>query len=77
MQKYLFGKFVSNVIKLFESDDMRERDYLKTILHRIYGRFMPLREQIRTQIANECYRYIYGQNRNVNGIAEFLDIFCK
>ena len=77
MQRYLDGKFVLNLIQLFQSEDLRERDYLKTILHRIYGRFMPLRQQIRTQIANECYRYVYGESRAVHGIAEFLDIFSS
>eukprot|EP01084_Bolivina_argentea_P195522 335389_1 len=77
MQKYLHGSFVLNLIQLFQSQDLRERDYLKTILHRIYGRFMPLRQQIRTEIANECFRYVYGTSRNVYGIAEFLDIFSS
>jgi len=77
MQKYLHGAFVLNLIQLFQSEDLRERDYLKTILHRIYGRFMPLRQQIRTEIANECYRYVYGSSRCVHGIAEFLDIFSS
>lgn len=77
MQKYLHGPFVLRLIQLFQSQDLRERDYLKTILHRIYGRFMPLRQQIRTEIANECFRYVYGDHRMVHGIAEFLDIFSS
>jgi len=77
MQKHLHGKFVLRLIQLFQSQDLRERDYLKTILHRIYGRFMPLRQQIRTEIANECFRYVYGEYRMVHGIAEFLDIFSS
>ena len=77
MQKYLHGGFVLKLIQLFQSEDLRERDYLKTILHRIYGRFMPLRVQIRTAIANECYRYVYSESRKVHGIAEFLDIFSS
>merc|ERR1712228_694153 len=77
MQRYLDGKFVLNLVQLFQSEDLRERDYLKTILHRIYGRFMPLRQQIRTEIANECYRYVYSDSRAVHGIAEFLDIFSS
>jgi len=55
---------------------MRERDYLKTILHRVYGRFMPLRAPIRKSICNVCYRYIYDK-KSSNGIAEFLDIFSS
>jgi len=61
MKKYLEGDFVDNVIELFASEDPREREYLKTILHRIYGRFMPLRALIRQSIANCCYRTIYEQ----------------
>lgn len=32
--------FVVRILELFDSEDPRERDYLKTILHRIYGKFM-------------------------------------
>jgi serine/threonine-protein phosphatase 2A regulatory subunit B' len=80
MKKYLEGEFVDNIIELFSSEDPREREYLKTILHRIYGRFMPLRQFIRQSIANCCYRTIYAGRslvRNENGIAEFLEIFCS
>ena len=34
------GPFVMRVLELFDSEDHRERDYLKTILHRVYGKFM-------------------------------------
>jgi Protein phosphatase 2A regulatory B subunit (B56 family) len=30
--------FVVRLLDLFDSEDPRERDYLKTILHRIYGK---------------------------------------
>lgn len=35
------------LLELFDSEDPRERDYLKTILHRIYAKFMSLRAFIR------------------------------
>ena len=35
------------VLELFDSEDPRERDYLKTILHRIYGKFRVHRPFIR------------------------------
>ena len=38
--KYLSKSFIKNYLELFDSEDPRERDYLKTILHRIYGKFM-------------------------------------
>ena len=80
MKKYLEGSFVDNVILLFCSEDPREREYLKTILHRIYGRFMPLRALIRSSIAHCCYNAIYqakGDSASTNGIAEFVEIFCS
>jgi len=76
MKRHLRGLFLNTLIEMFESEDMRERDYLKTILHRVYGRFMPLRAPIRKSICNVCYRYIYD-SKSSNGIAEFLDIFSS
>ena len=40
---------------LFDSEDPRERDYLKTILHRVYGKFMSHRPFIRRSINNVFY----------------------
>lgn len=36
-KRYLTQKFCLKLIDLFDSEDPRERDYLKTILHRVYG----------------------------------------
>ncbi len=61
-------------VDLFDSEDPRERDYLKTILHRIYGKFMPHRPYIRKMAINNIfYRFIYETERH-NGIAELLEI---
>lgn len=43
-------------MELFDSDDPRERDYLKTILHRVYGKFMTLRSFIRKSIQETFYK---------------------
>jgi len=40
------------ILELFDSEDPRERDCLKTVLHRIYGKFLGLRAFIRKQINN-------------------------
>ena len=45
--KFLNKSFIKNYLELFDSEDPRERDYLKTILHRIYGKFMVLRPNIK------------------------------
>lgn len=40
---------VPQLLELFDSEDPREREYLKTILHRVYGKFLGLRAYIRKQ----------------------------
>ena len=49
------------LLELFDSEDPRERESLKTLLHRIYGKFLSLRGFIRKQINNIFLRYV-GQN---------------
>ena len=61
------------LIELFDSEDPRERDYLKTILHRIYGKFMSHRSFIRKTISNVFYRFVYETERH-NGVGELLEI---
>ncbi|XP_043992676.1 serine/threonine-protein phosphatase 2A 56 kDa regulatory subunit delta isoform isoform X1 [Gambusia affinis] len=72
-KKYIDQKFVLSLLELFDSEDPRERDFLKTILHRIYGKFLGLRAYIRRQINNIFYRFIY-ETEHHNGIAELLEI---
>lgn len=70
---YIDQKFVLQLLELFDSEDPRERDFLKTTLHRIYGKFLGLRAYIRKQINNIFYRFIYETERH-NGIGELLEI---
>lgn len=49
---FLFYLHLQQLLELFDSEDPRERDYLKTVLHRIYGKFLGLRAFIRKQINN-------------------------
>lgn len=66
-------EFVTGMVELFNSEDVREREYLKTILHRIYGKVMPLRGAIRQAIMNVFHRVVY-ENQRHNGIGELLEI---
>lgn len=72
-KKYVDQRFCFQLIELFDSEDPRERDYLKTILHRIYGKFMNHRSFIRKTIGNVFYRFVYETERH-NGIGELLEI---
>eukprot|EP00249_Psilotum_nudum_P022913 c28688_g2_i4 orf=498-2090(-) len=72
-KRYIDHSFVLRLLNLFDSEDPRERDYLKTILHRIYGKFMVHRPFIRKAINNIFYRFIFETEKH-NGIGELLEI---
>lgn len=72
-KQFLHRNFITQMLDLFDSEDPRERDYLKTTLHRIYGKFLSLRGFIRRQI-----KYIFQtfslEHEYHNGVAELLEI---
>ncbi|KAK1430872.1 hypothetical protein QVD17_13955 [Tagetes erecta] len=73
-KKYINHSFILRILDLFESEDPRERECLKAIMHRIYGKFMVHRPFIRKSISNIFYRFVFETERH-NGIAELLEIF--
>ncbi|CAH8385633.1 unnamed protein product [Eruca vesicaria subsp. sativa] len=72
-KRFIDHAFVFKLLELFETEDPREREYLKTILHRIYGKFMVHRPFIRKGINNIFYRFVYETERH-SGIGELLEI---
>jgi serine/threonine-protein phosphatase 2A regulatory subunit B' len=72
-KRFIDQHFVLQLLELFDSEDPRERDFLKTTLHRIYGKFLNLRAFIRRSINNVFFHFIY-ENEKHNGIAELLEI---
>ncbi|KAK4488788.1 hypothetical protein RD792_004577 [Penstemon davidsonii] len=72
-KRYMDHSFVLKLLDLFDSEDPREREYLKTILHRIYGKFMVHRPFIRKSINNIFFRFVFETEKH-NGIAEFLEV---
>lgn len=72
-KRYIDHSFVLRLLDLFDSEDPREREYLKTILHRIYGKFMVHRPFIRKAINNIFYKFIFEIERH-SGINELLEI---
>ncbi|OII72755.1 protein phosphatase 2A regulatory B subunit [Cryptosporidium andersoni] len=75
-KKYIDNAFILKLIDLFQSYDPRERDYLKTILHRIYGKIMPRRSCIRKAMKHIFLRVIIDGEPH-RGIAELLEIFVS
>lgn len=72
-KQYIDHDFVLRILELFDSEDPRERDCLKTTLHRIYGKFLSLRSFIRKSINNVFLQFVYETER-FNGIGELLEI---
>ncbi|KAJ9169390.1 hypothetical protein P3X46_017592 [Hevea brasiliensis] len=72
-KRYIDHSLVLKLLDLFDSEDPREREYLKTILHRIYGKFMVHRPFIRKAINNIFFRFIFETEKH-NGIAELLEV---
>ena len=72
-KQYIDQGFILSLLDLFDSEDIRERDCLKTTLHRIYGKFLSLRSFIRRSINNIFLQFTYETER-FNGIAELLEI---
>merc|ERR1719411_821131 len=86
MQKHLRGNFLLHLVNLFKSLDDREPQYVKIILHAIYGRFMALRKEIRLYLSQFLYGYIYDtkyelfdSNTSITwqGVPEILAILCS
>ena len=72
-KRYIDQTFIRQWIELFDAEDPRERDYVKTVLHRMYGKFMSHRSFIRKAISQVFFRYIYETGKH-NGIGELLEI---
>lgn len=72
-KQYIDHDFILRILELFDSEDPRERDCLKTTLHRIYGKFLSLRSFIRKSISNVFLQFVYETQR-FNGIGELLEI---
>uniref|UniRef100_A0A8R1ESC1 Uncharacterized protein n=1 Tax=Caenorhabditis japonica TaxID=281687 RepID=A0A8R1ESC1_CAEJA len=72
-KEYIDQRFVLKLLDLFDSEDPRERDFLKTVLHRIYGKFLGLRAFIGKHINNMFLRFVY-ETDSFNGVGELLEI---
>ncbi|KAI8048759.1 phosphatase 2A regulatory B subunit-domain-containing protein [Gilbertella persicaria] len=72
-KKYIDQKFILQLLELFDSEDPRERDFLKTTLHRLYGKFLNLRAFIRKSINHIFFQFVY-ETQSFNGVAELLEI---
>ncbi|XP_047310435.1 serine/threonine protein phosphatase 2A 57 kDa regulatory subunit B' beta isoform-like [Impatiens glandulifera] len=73
-KKFIDHSFILKVIDLFDSEDPREREYLKMVLHRVYGKFMVHRPFIRNAMNNVFYKYVFETDQRHCGLVELLEI---
>ncbi|CAI7920070.1 unnamed protein product [Closterium sp. NIES-54] len=71
LKRFIDQQFILKLLNLFDSEDARERDYLKSILHRIYLKITGHRPFIRKAINNIFDQFIESERHN--GIAELLE----
>eukprot|EP00742_Colponemidia_sp_Colp-10_P000521 GILJ01000567.1.p1 GENE.GILJ01000567.1~~GILJ01000567.1.p1 ORF type:complete len:452 (+),score=85.49 GILJ01000567.1:173-1528(+) len=76
LKTFVTSQFIHDLLELFDSEDVRERDYLKNILHRIYAKLVPRRKLIRKAINDCLYKFIHETER-FNGVPELLDILAS
>ncbi len=73
LHNYINMRFVSSLLRRFDSEDPRERDYCRMVLIRVYAKLMRLRAPIRRRIATIFHEFTYQTERH-NGIPGLLEV---
>lgn len=75
-EEHFIGRnFVLNLLALFNSDEPRERDAVKNIVHRIYSKFTFYRSFMRQAMIDILLQFIYESDHRQSGIGEILEIW--
>ncbi|KAA8495650.1 Serine/threonine protein phosphatase 2A 57 kDa regulatory subunit B' theta isoform [Porphyridium purpureum] len=73
LRKYLTRDFLNSFVQCFNTEDPREREYVKAVMHRLCSKVIKLRPFIRQSILNLLQDFIYERKRHL-GIGEILEI---
>lgn len=76
LKKCVTRGFIAQLIDNFRSEDHREREYVKSILHKVYGKFITYRSFIRKTMQHTFNTYIYDTDEH-HGIGEMLQILAS
>ncbi len=68
IKMYITPQFIHKFLELFDSEEPNEREYLKTILHKIYAKVVPRRKMIRKAFSDTFYDLIHEKHK-FNGTA--------
>lgn len=75
-KEHFSDDFVISLVKLFDSEDPRERDMVKTSVHRVYARFLHLRKFIRKVIGNVLLVFLHDTQIH-NGVLDILELLGR
>lgn len=72
-------RFVTQLVELLETDDPREREDLKTLVSRIFGKFSSFRSTVRRAIQSFCQRAVCLEHGEAPayGLSEVLEILSQ
>lgn len=76
-RRFIDQNFCLQLLSLFDVEDPRERDLLKTTLHRIYAKFLQLRAFIRKAMHNVFYEFVLDPLTYRHNISEMLEILGR
>ncbi len=75
LRTYISHKFIQEFLELLDSEEPKEREYLKNILHRLYAKLVPRRKMIRKAIT-DTFNTLIHEAYKFNGTSELLDILA-
>ncbi len=75
LRVFITHKFIQEFLELFDSEEEKEREYLKNILHRLYAKLVPRRKMIRKG-KTDLFNSLIHENYKFNGTSELQDILA-
>ena len=76
LKLYITNDFLNNLVKLFNSDIINERNKLKFVFHSLYKKIIPIRKVIRRVISNYLNNSAI-QSKNIKGVEQILDVMAS
>eukprot|EP00828_Plagiopyla_frontata_P042365 TRINITY_DN629_c0_g1_i3.p1 TRINITY_DN629_c0_g1~~TRINITY_DN629_c0_g1_i3.p1 ORF type:complete len:451 (-),score=55.53 TRINITY_DN629_c0_g1_i3:92-1444(-) len=75
LKVFVTHQFIQEFLELLDSEEPKEREYLKNILHRLYAKLVPRRKMIRKAMT-DCFSTLIHETYKFNGASEVLDILA-
>ena len=74
LKHYCTPKFIQELLSLFESSDLIERDVIKNILHKLYLKVVGRRKMFKKYMSESLLELIHDDQNSFKGTAELLDV---